>query len=189
MQRSPPSDPRVLESAVRSIDDYCHGTWLRRSIILPAAVLGSLVLTACSPAAGLTVSTASTPIQATTATSLAAANTPSPLATAAPSSPATTTSTATAATIAPSPVIAAAPAAAALTPTSARVNANSATIAQLQAAFEAAGISNAARWAREVDEYRPYPTNDPSFAKLRGELAKYNPGAETLEKILATLSL
>ena len=34
-----------------------------------------------------------------------------------------------------------------------------------------------------------YATNDPSFAKLRGELAKYNPGTETLEKILATLSL
>ena len=57
-----------------------------------------------------------------------------------------------------------------------RVNANSASVAELQRAFEAAGIASAARWAREVEEYRPYPTDDPSFAKLRRELAKYNPG-------------
>jgi len=69
------------------------------------------------------------------------------------------------------------------------VNANTASIAEMQLAFEAAGITNAARWAREVDEYRPYPTNDPSFAKLRGELAKYRPSAKVLEKIIATLSL
>jgi hypothetical protein len=70
-----------------------------------------------------------------------------------------------------------------------KVDANKASISELQQAFEAAGISNAARWAREVDEYRPYPTDDPSFAKLRGELAKYNPGADTVNKIIATLSL
>lgn len=88
----------------------------------------------------------------------------------------------------------AAPAAAAV-PTSlvavqtTRVDANTASIAELQRAFESAGVSNAARWAREVDEYRPYPTNDPTFAKLRGELAKYNPSADVVEKIVATLSL
>ncbi len=70
-----------------------------------------------------------------------------------------------------------------------KVDANQATVAELQAAFEAAGISNAAKWAREVEEYRPYPTDDPSFAKLRSELAKYNPSPEVLTKILATLSL
>jgi hypothetical protein len=69
------------------------------------------------------------------------------------------------------------------------VNANTATIPELQQAFEAAGIPNAARWAREVDEYRPYPTDDPTFAKLRRELAKYNPAPDVLEKILASLSL
>ncbi len=35
------------------------------------------------------------------------------------------------------------------------VNANTASVEELQAAFEAAGISNADRWAREVAEYRP----------------------------------
>jgi hypothetical protein len=70
-----------------------------------------------------------------------------------------------------------------------KVNANSASIPELQEAFEAAGIPNAARWAREVDEYRPYPTDDPSFGKLRSELAKYNPSPDVLQKILASLSL
>jgi hypothetical protein len=91
--------------------------------------------------------------------------------------------------------VAAAPSVASATPTAAtsaptqKVNANTASVAELQAAFQAAGITNAARWAREVDEYRPYPTNDPSFAKLRQELAKYNPGTETVNRIVATLTL
>ncbi len=71
----------------------------------------------------------------------------------------------------------------------ATVNANTSSKAELTAAFEAAGISNAARWANEVDEYRPYATNEPSFARLRKELAKYNPGAAVIDKIIATLSL
>jgi hypothetical protein len=74
-------------------------------------------------------------------------------------------------------------------PASQKVNANTATIAEMQRAFEAAGIPNAARWAREVDEYRPYPTNDPSFGKLRQELAKYNPSPDVLQKILETLTV
>jgi hypothetical protein len=69
------------------------------------------------------------------------------------------------------------------------VDANEASIDELSAAFEAAGIPNAARWAREVDEYRPYPTDDPGFAKLRQELSKYNPSDEVLEQILAELTL
>ena len=55
--------------------------------------------------------------------------------------------------------------------------------------FEAAGISSASQWAREVEEYRPYPTNDPTLAKLRGELAKYNPGPGVVDQIVATLAL
>jgi hypothetical protein len=43
--------------------------------------------------------------------------------------------------------------------------------------------------AHLLDEYWPYPTTDPSLAKFRGELAEYNPGTATLEKILGTLSL
>jgi ABC-type glycerol-3-phosphate transport system substrate-binding protein len=71
----------------------------------------------------------------------------------------------------------------------AKASANSATAAQLQAAFEAAGVPNASRWVTEVQEYRPYPTNDPTFAKLKSNLAKYNPSADTLSRILAALSL
>jgi hypothetical protein len=40
-----------------------------------------------------------------------------------------------------------------------------------------------------VQEYRPYPTNDPTFAKLRQNLAKYNPGPGVVDAIVATLSL
>jgi hypothetical protein len=70
-----------------------------------------------------------------------------------------------------------------------KVSANDASIAELTAAFETAGISNAARWAREVDEYRPYPTTDPTFAKLRQELAKYHPADGVIDAIIDTLEL
>lgn len=70
-----------------------------------------------------------------------------------------------------------------------KVNANTASVAELTAAFEAAGIANAARWAREVEEYRPYPADDPTFAKLRSNLAKYNPAPGVVDQIVATLSL
>ena len=70
-----------------------------------------------------------------------------------------------------------------------KASANNATAAQLLAAFEAGGVPNASRWVREVEEYRPYPADDPSFAKLRSNLAKYNPSTDTLSRILAALSL
>jgi len=71
----------------------------------------------------------------------------------------------------------------------AKASANNATAAQLQAALEAAGVPNASRWVIEVQEYRPYPNDDLSFAKLKSQLAKYNPSADTLSRILAALSL
>jgi hypothetical protein len=40
-----------------------------------------------------------------------------------------------------------------------------------------------------VDEYRPYPTDDPNMAKLRQNLAKYNPAPDVVEKIVASLTL
>jgi ABC-type glycerol-3-phosphate transport system substrate-binding protein len=46
------------------------------------------------------------------------------------------------------------------------VIANTASVEELQAAFEAEGITNADKWAREVAEYRPYPA-DPTWAQLR----------------------
>ena len=76
------------------------------------------------------------------------------------------------------------------TPATAKtLSANDASIAELTAAFEAAGISNASRWAREVDEYRPYATDDTEYKKLRGELAKYNPGPGVVDAIIALLHL
>ncbi len=70
-----------------------------------------------------------------------------------------------------------------------KVSANNASRADLQAAFENAQISNARKWAREVEEYRPYPEDDPDYAKLRGELAKYNPSPGIVDQIIAQLEL
>jgi hypothetical protein len=70
-----------------------------------------------------------------------------------------------------------------------KADANTATIAVLAGTFEANGVENPDRWAREVDEYRPYPTDDPDLGKLRDELAKYDPSPETLELIIASLKL
>lgn len=70
-----------------------------------------------------------------------------------------------------------------------KVNANTATQGEIEQALQANGVPNAARWAREVVEYRPYPTDDPSFGKLRQELAKYNPSPDVVDKIVASLSL
>ena len=69
------------------------------------------------------------------------------------------------------------------------LSANDASISELAAAFESAGISNAQRWAREVDEYRPYSVDDTGYTKLRGELAKYNPASGVVDAIVARLHL
>lgn len=68
------------------------------------------------------------------------------------------------------------------------VNANTASVQELQTAFEVAGITNADRWAREVAEYRPYPA-DPTWAQLRQELSKYNIAPDVLEKIIGLLEV
>jgi hypothetical protein len=70
---------------------------------------------------------------------------------------------------------------------SGKVSANSASVSEIESALAAAGVSNAGRWAHEVEEYRPYPMDDPNLQKLRDNLAKYNPGQETLEKIISAL--
>jgi hypothetical protein len=69
-----------------------------------------------------------------------------------------------------------------------KLNANTATIDEMAAAFAAAGISNANRWAAEVDEYRPYP-DDPKWGMLRHELGKYNIDPAVLEKIISLLEI
>lgn len=68
-----------------------------------------------------------------------------------------------------------------------KVSANDASPEEIAAALEAAGVTNAPRWAREIAEYRPYPKDDPTFAKLRDELAKYNPADGVVDLIVATL--
>ena len=119
----------------------------------------AVLFTACGSSAGLQPPAAATATSASTATSAATA---APLASASASS--TTGSTT-------------------------KVSANNATNVQLVAAFTAAGIPNASSWAREVQEYRPYDAGDANLTKLRQNLAKYNPAAGVVDKIVATLSL
>jgi hypothetical protein len=89
------------------------------------------------------------------------------------------------------PAVSAVPAtsAVAAVTTSCKVNANTASESEVAQALNVAGVSNGARWAREVVEYRPYPTDDLNLTKLRQELAKYNPGPGVVDQIVATLSL
>jgi hypothetical protein len=74
------------------------------------------------------------------------------------------------------------------TTSGAKVSANTASEDEIADALDAAGVSNPARWAEEVVEYRPYPADDPDLTKLRDNLAKYNPGQETTDKIVSALA-
>jgi ABC-type glycerol-3-phosphate transport system substrate-binding protein len=69
----------------------------------------------------------------------------------------------------------------------ATVNANTATVAEMTEAFTAAGVPNAAQWAREVEEYRPY--TDDGWAHLYDELSKYDIDDDTFERITGALTL
>jgi len=101
---------------------------------------------------------------------------------------ATTSPTATTTVAASSSATSTAPVASGAASAAGTVNANTASVDQLAAAFSAAGVSNADRWAREVAEYRPYD-DAPAWTKLRHELAKYNIDPAVLEKILTVLVL
>lgn len=68
-----------------------------------------------------------------------------------------------------------------------KVSANSASEGDIATALKASGVSSPKRWAAEVVEYRPYPNDDPDLAKLRQNLAKYNPGQQTVDKIVSAL--
>jgi hypothetical protein len=70
----------------------------------------------------------------------------------------------------------------------AKVSANTASEDEIAAALATAGVSNPERWAEEVVEYRPYPTDDPDLTKLREDLAKYNPSQATTDKIVSALA-
>jgi hypothetical protein len=69
-----------------------------------------------------------------------------------------------------------------------KVSANTASEEEITQALTTAGVSNPGRWAEEVVEYRPYPADDPDLTKLRQNLAKYNPGQETTDKIVSALT-
>ena len=142
------------------------------AISVPALLFAS----ACSTTTPAPTSTAAaqpaTPAAATPATTPTSATTATPASTGPTGASGAAGTTASTAAAAP-----------------AKVSANNATAAQLQAAFEAAKIPNAANWVREVQEYRPYPTNDPTLAKLRQNLVKYNPAPGIVDAIVATLSL
>jgi hypothetical protein len=69
-----------------------------------------------------------------------------------------------------------------------KVSANTASESEITAALASAGVPNPKRWAKEVIEYRPYPKNDPNLTKLRTNIAKYNPGQETTDKIVSALT-
>jgi hypothetical protein len=134
------------------------------------AVAGALTLAACGGGGQDSSATPAAQVSSTVATT-APSTTAAPAATTTPTTAAVATTTSTTAAAV------------------AKVNANTATRDELTAAFEAAGISNASRWALEVTEYRPYPTNDPTLAKLRQNLVKYNPGPGVVDALVATLSL
>jgi 1-aminocyclopropane-1-carboxylate deaminase/D-cysteine desulfhydrase-like pyridoxal-dependent ACC family enzyme len=106
--------------------------------------------------------------------------------TTAPSAPTSTAAAPTTAAASAGSTVATAPnsASAALGIT---VSANTASEAEIIAALQTAGVENADRWAEEVVEYRPYSADDAEFARLREELAKYNPDQATLEAIVSVL--
>ncbi|MGV9775607.1 hypothetical protein [Streptosporangium sp. NPDC003464] len=72
-------------------------------------------------------------------------------------------------------------------PRTEKVSANTASKDEIIAALRAAGVSNPERWAEEVIEYRPYAADDADLTSLRENLAKYNPGQETVDKIVSAL--
>ncbi|MFE5707341.1 hypothetical protein [Rhodococcus koreensis] len=69
----------------------------------------------------------------------------------------------------------------------AQVDPNTASESQIQAAFEAAGVSNAGKWAKEVTEYGPY-SPDTISDTLTKELGKYGIDQQTLNTILSVLA-
>jgi hypothetical protein len=111
----------------------------------------------------------------------ASTTTPSATAPAAPPAP-TSSSVTTSATNGGGTNSASAP-----TPAATKVSANTASENEIATALQNAGVSNPQRWAKEVVEYRPYAPDDPNLTKLRTNLAKYNPGQETTDKIVSAL--
>lgn len=73
--------------------------------------------------------------------------------------------------------------------TAGKLSANNATVEELEAAFAAAGIRNPEAWAHDVEHHRPFPADDPEFAKLRRGLAEHNAAPDVVETIVGLLKL
>ncbi len=147
-----------------------------RSFIVGGLVVATLTACGSSAKSATTAAPAATdPAIATTVDAVAA------------SGPASTVDAVVTVTEAPAVTEAAPVATEAAAPEGGKVSANDASTEEIAAALEAAGVTNATRWAREIAEYRPYPADDPRFAKLRDELAKYNPADGVVDLIVATL--
>ncbi|MCY3956921.1 MAG: hypothetical protein OXG65_01375 [Chloroflexi bacterium] len=73
--------------------------------------------------------------------------------------------------------------------TAGKLSANNATAEELEAAFAAAGISNPGAWAHDIEHHRPFPADDPEFAKLRRGLAEHNAAPDVVETIIGLLKL
>jgi hypothetical protein len=68
-----------------------------------------------------------------------------------------------------------------------KVSANTASQDAIASALKVAGVPSPNRWAAEVVEYRPYAISDLGLAKLRENLAKYNPAQKTVDQIVSVL--
>ncbi|GAA1387996.1 hypothetical protein [Catellatospora chokoriensis] len=97
------------------------------------------------------------------------------------------TDTGTSGASATTPAVAAAASPTPAATTAAKISANTASESEIAAALKAAGVTSPERWAEEVVEYRPYEAGDTALNRLRQKLAKYNPGEDTMNKILAAL--
>ena len=71
-----------------------------------------------------------------------------------------------------------------------KLSANNASVEELGGGVRSGGhYERRATVAHEVEEYRPYSVDDTDFAKLRRELAKYNPGPSVIDSIIDLLEL
>ena len=66
---------------------------------------------------------------------------------------------------------------------------NDASEAEIEAFLTAAGIPNAATWAHEIEEYRPYDGSEADWDRLREELSKYGADEATMAKIIEAIGV
>ena len=171
-------DPEIVEDQMAPLTRQtrfttaARGGALRRTgVVATLALAAAVSLGACSSGS------------ASNAASSAASNASSAASSAASAAGTNASSAAAGASSAASSALGNATAAA-----GAQVDANTASVAEIQSALEKAGVSNASRWAKEIEEYRPYTSADIA-SKLGTELGKYGVDQATLTKILGALKV